>query len=144
MGRLSLFIRLLREKWWPEQPSLPYTSADLTGKIIIITGANTGLGFATARELYAMRPARLILAVRNLAQGEHAKTLLLQNTGNRAESAAVTSVEVWKLDMANFASVSAFATRCEAELVRLDIAVLNAGIAGGTRYSTTVDGWEAV
>nr|GAT59592.1 short-chain dehydrogenase/reductase family protein [Mycena chlorophos] len=117
---------------------IPETVEDLTGRIYIVTGANSGIGLATATHLASMNPERLILAVRDMRRGETAKAQILEETGYDG-----ARVEVWMLDMASFASVSAFAERVDSELKRLDGAVLNAGVHLPT-WRTTADGWETI
>ncbi|KIM23303.1 hypothetical protein M408DRAFT_332403 [Serendipita vermifera MAFF 305830] len=122
----------------------PETVVDLTGRTIIITGANAGLGFESAKKFYAMNPARLILAVRTVSKGEAAKKRLVEEGGKAAPHGTVrgeTSVEVWEVDMASFESVRSFAKKCEAELERVDVLVANAGVYG-MGWTVTKDGWE--
>ncbi|RAH69480.1 NAD(P)-binding protein [Aspergillus aculeatinus CBS 121060] len=102
--------------------SIPTVSTDLHGQVAIVTGANVGLGLACARQLLALQLSRLILAVRSQPKGETAAREL------RAAFPAA-HVEVWPLDMASYASIQAFVTRCRTELARVDIAILNAGLA---------------
>jgi retinol dehydrogenase-12 len=51
---------------------LPLVTEDLTGKIVMITGANIGLGFEAAKHFASMNPERLILACRSEAKGKQA------------------------------------------------------------------------
>lgn len=88
----------------------------------------------TAIHLARLSPARLILAVRDTEKGGLASKMIEEVTPFRG-------VEVWKLDLASFASVRAFAKRCDTELERLDIVVENAGVAT-ERFEKTDDGWE--
>ncbi|KAJ6519137.1 hypothetical protein C8R45DRAFT_1065919 [Mycena sanguinolenta] len=113
-----------------------HTHADLTGRTYLVTGSNTGLGLALAIHLARLRPAQLILAVRDLKKGDAAKEEIVAQTG--MDGAAI---EVWELDMARFASVAAFAKRANAELERLDGVVLNAGMLAW-EWGLTADGWE--
>jgi NAD(P)-dependent dehydrogenase (short-subunit alcohol dehydrogenase family) len=105
-----------------------WTTADLpsfAGRTAIITGANSGLGAVTAREL-ARNGARVILAVRNTAKGEAAAQ---QMTG---------AVEVRRLDLQDLSSVRQFADGVDG----IDILVNNAGIMAAP-YALTVDGFES-
>lgn len=103
-----------------------------------VTGSNTGLGLEAARHFAKLKCSRLILAVRSTDKGENAKRSILYSHGVDGQK---TTVEVWQLDMASFASVKAFAQRCERELSRLDIALLNAGLTPNG-FKSTQDGYE--
>jgi NAD(P)-dependent dehydrogenase (short-subunit alcohol dehydrogenase family) len=98
---------------------------DLTGRKVIVTGANSGLGEVTAREL-ARVGAKVILAVRNTAKGDTAATGM---TGD---------VEVRKLDLQDLASVREFADGVDG----VDVLVNNAGIMA-VPYAQTADGFES-
>ncbi|KAJ7735654.1 hypothetical protein DFH07DRAFT_1065014 [Mycena maculata] len=116
---------------------IPETKADLTGRTFLVTGSNTGLGLALAIHLARLDPARLILAVRDLKKGDAAKQEIIAQTGFAG------SIEVWELDMAEFASVKKFGERVNSTLKRLDGAVLNAGI-NSWKWEVTPDGWERI
>ncbi|KAJ6474691.1 hypothetical protein C8R47DRAFT_1022078 [Mycena vitilis] len=113
----------------------PVAKADLTGKTVIVLGANTGLGFEATKHFAKMNPGRLILACRNQAKGQAALTKLASITG-------YSKAELWIIDLADFESVKHFADRFERDGGRLDILVENAGIALD-KYEPTKDGWEA-
>ncbi|KAJ7058028.1 hypothetical protein C8F01DRAFT_1149228 [Mycena amicta] len=113
---------------------LSETVEDLTGRTYIVTGSNSGLGLASVIHLARMKPARIILAVRDPRKGEKAREKVVAETG-------YTCIEVWELDMASFASVNAFVDKANNELERLDGAILNAGI-NVPYWEETVDGWE--
>jgi NAD(P)-dependent dehydrogenase (short-subunit alcohol dehydrogenase family) len=99
---------------------------DLSGRTVVITGANSGLGLVTAR-LLAGAGARVVLAVRDVAKGEQA-------------AATVTgATEVRTLDLADLASVRTFAEGWDEPL---DVLVNNAGIMALPK-SRTKDGFEA-
>jgi NAD(P)-dependent dehydrogenase (short-subunit alcohol dehydrogenase family) len=98
---------------------------DQTGRTVVVTGANSGLGEATAREL-AKHGARVILACRNLAKGEQAAARM---TG---------AVEVRRLDLADLSSVREFADGIDT----LDVLVNNAGIMA-VPQRRTADGFES-
>ncbi|KAJ3548302.1 hypothetical protein NM208_g1076 [Fusarium decemcellulare] len=103
---------------------VPRPTASFEGKTVIITGSNTGIGFEAARHVIKLGAARLILAVRSTEKGEAAKRTLQESTG-----CDPAILEVWALDLANYASVKAFAARANAELPRIDALIENAGIA---------------
>jgi NAD(P)-dependent dehydrogenase (short-subunit alcohol dehydrogenase family) len=105
-----------------------WTAADLpsfSGRTVIVTGANSGLGEVTAREL-ARVGAKTILAVRNTTKGDEAAAGM---TGD---------VEVRKLDLQDLASVRAFADGVDG----VDVLINNAGIMA-VPYAQTVDGFES-
>ncbi|RUP47741.1 hypothetical protein BC936DRAFT_145385 [Jimgerdemannia flammicorona] len=93
---------------------------DLTGKIAIVTGANTGIGLETARMLAQMH-AHVILACRNEEKGALAAADIVETTGNKG-------VESWPLDLSSFASIHAFAERFGKEHEKLDLLINNAGL----------------
>jgi NAD(P)-dependent dehydrogenase (short-subunit alcohol dehydrogenase family) len=105
-----------------------WTAADLPrqdGRTVVVTGANSGIGLVAAREL-ARAGARVVLAVRDAAKGEHAAATI---PGER---------EVRSLDLADLASVRAFASAWEGDL---DVLVDNAGVMA-TPERRTRDGFE--
>ena len=103
------------------------------GKVAIVTGANTGIGFETARGLLE-KGATVILGCRDLEKGEKARAELVESTGSQAAT-------VMLLDLANLARLRNFVTKFEAQFPRLDLLVHNAGVWPRTRRKT-VDGFE--
>ncbi|MGY1435631.1 oxidoreductase [Streptomyces reniochalinae] len=106
---------------------------DQSGRTAVVTGANSGLGFVTAREL-ARRGARVVLACRDEERGRWARDRLvreLPEAGPRAE--------LRLLDLGDLASVSAFAKELPDE--RVDLLVNNAGVMA-LPYGRTADGFE--
>ncbi|KIL84993.1 hypothetical protein FAVG1_11864 [Fusarium avenaceum] len=101
-------------------PSPPST-IELFGQTALITGANTGLGFESARQLLALNLSHVILAVRSQSRGDIAANRL------QAEFPSAR-IDVFIVDMLSYESIMAFARRCET-LQRLDIAILNAGLS---------------
>ncbi|KAF1969319.1 NAD(P)-binding protein [Bimuria novae-zelandiae CBS 107.79] len=97
---------------------------DLSGKTIVITGANTGLGLECAKHLARLRASQIILACRDLTKDEAAKGSIVEETA----CANRTDIEVWELDLASFASVLAFGKRVRTQLKRLDAFIANAGV----------------
>jgi NAD(P)-dependent dehydrogenase (short-subunit alcohol dehydrogenase family) len=97
----------------------------MTDKTVIVTGSNSGMGFATAKTL-AERGARVVLAVRNVAKGKQAATAIRGVT------------EVRELDLASLDSVRAFASAWNGSI---DILINNAGITAPS-LGRTADGFE--
>ncbi len=93
---------------------------DLTGRVAIVTGANTGLGLETTRQL-AAHGARVVLACRSVSKGQAAIDVLEQE--NLGEN-----LELRLLDLADLESVETFAAWAAEALDRLDILVNNAGV----------------
>jgi NAD(P)-dependent dehydrogenase (short-subunit alcohol dehydrogenase family) len=108
--------------------------SDQTGRLAVVTGANSGLGRVTATEL-ARRGADVVLAVRNVAAGDDTA---------RAIAAAVPGAElqVRKVDLASLASVRAFAAGIADEHPKIDLLVNNAGLVILGPRQTTADGFE--
>ncbi|KAF2442447.1 NAD(P)-binding protein [Karstenula rhodostoma CBS 690.94] len=104
---------------------LPKPTASFEGKTVIVTGSNIGLGKEAARHITRNNASTVILAVRSLEKGEAAKEDIETSTGKRGV------IKVWQLDMSSYQSVLDFSARADKELQRLDVAVLNAGVAKG-------------
>ncbi len=107
---------------------------DLNGKVIAITGANSGIGFATAQGL-AQRGATIYVLTRNLERGEDARKRLILATRN-------PHIYFEQIDLSNLASVRDCADRLLAQANRLDGLINNAG-ADFRERTITVDGLEA-
>lgn len=112
---------------------MSWTTKDIptqSGKLAVITGASGGLGFETASALVA-KGATVIVAARNAEKGAAAVARL----GNRARFEA--------LDLADLASVTAFAERLARQGQAVDLLVNNAGLAAPPKRATTRDGFES-
>jgi NAD(P)-dependent dehydrogenase (short-subunit alcohol dehydrogenase family) len=106
---------------------------DLTGRIAIITGATSGIGFEAALAL-AGKGAETVLAVRDVARGEAcAKRNRTQHPGAK--------LQVMALDLASLSSVQKFAEAASA-LPAIDILLNNAGLGFQPTRSVTTDGFE--
>lgn len=105
---------------------------DLSGRVAVVTGANSGLGLECSRAL-AGAGARVVLAVRDLAKGEAARTAVV--------AAGRGSAEVVPLDLASLASVREAAVRILDTTERIDLLLNNAGVMA-TPARRTQDGFE--
>ena len=113
-----------------------WTSDDVPGqqgRLAVVTGANTGLGFETARVL-AGRGASVVLAVRDIEKGKRAAARI-------AGTAPGADVMVQQLDLTSLDSVRAAAEELRARHPRIDLLVNNAGVMF-TPKQTTGDGFE--
>jgi NAD(P)-dependent dehydrogenase (short-subunit alcohol dehydrogenase family) len=106
---------------------------DQDGKIVIVTGANSGLGFEASRAL-AQHGATVIMACRSLEKGEAA-------AGQIRSASPRGQCIVRRLDLSDLSSVQEFAESCLNEYKRLDILINNAGVMA-IPYRKTVDGFE--
>lgn len=112
----------------------------LNGQNIIITGSNSGIGLATARQLLLCRASTIILAVRDIQKGESARSTLLSDS--KVQSCNPTAnVSVMKLDLDDYGSVCGFAAAAKATLPSLHLLILNAGV-GNALYEQSVSGHE--
>ncbi|EXJ90907.1 hypothetical protein A1O1_04013 [Capronia coronata CBS 617.96] len=102
----------------------PMPAVDLTGRTILVTGANSGLGLDAAKLLVQLNCSTVILACRSLEKAEKAKEIVQAVPSANGQKPSVITMEV---DMASFSSVVAFAQQCDS-MPRLDAAVLNAGV----------------
>ncbi|KAJ5128781.1 hypothetical protein N7448_002494 [Penicillium atrosanguineum] len=113
--------QFIRNQFCSKPKYLP-SDTDLSNQVAIITGSNTGLGYECARQFLSHKVSELILAVRSAEKGEGAANKLRKKYPN-------ATIKVWHLDMSSYESVKEFVARVEKELHRLDIAILNAGVA---------------
>ncbi len=115
-----------KEKWTTENIS------DLTGKVIIVTGGNSGLGYESVK-VFAEKGAEVFMTSRSVEKGETAK----KSIGN-----VKGKIEVMQLDLMDFSSIQIFAESFKQKYNRLDVLLNNAGIMT-TPYFLTKDGLEA-
>lgn len=108
----------------------------LDGKTIIITGANTGIGYEAALEL-AKRNARIILACRDPKRGQDAVDRIKAESKN-------DNVELELLNLASLKSIKEFSERILKKIDKLDILINNAGLAGIESRTLTEDGFETI
>jgi NAD(P)-dependent dehydrogenase (short-subunit alcohol dehydrogenase family) len=106
---------------------------DQSGRTAVVTGANSGLGLVTAREL-ARAGATVVMACRNLDKG-HAAVDAIRSAVPQAQ------LQLDELDLASLASVRSFADRFTATRDGLDLLINNAGVMAPPRR-LTADGFE--
>jgi NAD(P)-dependent dehydrogenase (short-subunit alcohol dehydrogenase family) len=113
-----------------------WTAADVPnqdGRLAIVTGANTGIGFETATIL-AHRGAHVVLAVRNLDKGRHAAAQIIAGRPD-------AEVTVQQLDLGSLESVHAAAESLRTAHDKIDLLINNGGVMF-TREDITADGFE--
>jgi NAD(P)-dependent dehydrogenase (short-subunit alcohol dehydrogenase family) len=106
---------------------------DLSGKTIVVTGGNSGIGYEAALE-FARKRAEVILACRDLGKARTA-------TAQIAASASGAKVDVMELDLSNLASVRGFSDAFHLQHQHLHVLVNNAGVMA-IPYRQTADGFE--
>jgi NAD(P)-dependent dehydrogenase (short-subunit alcohol dehydrogenase family) len=111
-----------------------YEVPDQTGRLAVITGANSGTGKEAAKRLSAAG-AHVIMAVRNPAKGEQAKAEILAAYPN-------AQLDVRRVDLADLASVTEFASSLAADGVRIDLLLNNAGVMMPPTRMITAEGFE--
>jgi NAD(P)-dependent dehydrogenase (short-subunit alcohol dehydrogenase family) len=116
-----------KEKWSVDR--VP----DQSGKTVIITGANSGIGFEAAKAL-AAKGALVIMACRDTQKGENAADSIRQ-----AYPAAKTQVKA--LDLANLETIANFVEVINRSLTALNVLINNAGVMA-IPYQATADGFE--
>ena len=125
---------MLEHKGTPFDPAAEIPP--LAGKVILVTGANTGLGKQTALELVRHAPAHIWMGSRDATKGAAAVADVKAQA-----SAAGVQVSLLELDLASFASIKSAAERFRAEEGRLDVLYLNAGVFGIPK-GVTKEGYE--
>ncbi len=117
----------MNKKWTKNQ--IP----DLTGKVIIVTGGNSGLGYEACK-LYTQHKAQVIMASRNLDRCHVAKSKILKRNPN-------AKIDIIQLDLANLRSIEQFVYNFKKKYTKLDILLNNAGVIL-TPEMKTADGFE--
>ena len=107
--------------------------SDMKEKICIVTGANSGIGKATALGLARMG-SRVVMVCRNAERGENAKAEIIEKSGNK-------SIDLLICDVSSMSSVRKFAAEYSEKYLKLDVLINNAGAVFNTR-SITEEGFE--
>jgi len=106
---------------------------DLSGKIIIVTGGNSGLGFEAVKA-FSSKNAHVIIACRNVEKGESAKKQIIEQN-------STAQISVKELDLTDLISIQSFAAQFKKQHNQLNILLNNAGIMM-VPYGLTKDGYE--
>ncbi|XP_028404299.1 retinol dehydrogenase 12-like [Dendronephthya gigantea] len=110
------------------------STARMSGRVVLITGANSGIGKATAVDL-TRRGARVIMACRDLKRGEAALNSIVEETGS-------SNVILKHLNLASMKSIRAFAKEINTNEPELHVLINNAGVIGLPKREETEDGLE--
>ncbi|MDP7724222.1 SDR family oxidoreductase [Mycobacterium sp. TY814] len=110
------------------------TVPDLSGKLAVVTGSNSGLGFGLAKRL-AAAGADVVMAIRNQAKGEAA----IEEIRKTVPDASLT---IKSLDLSSLASVAALGAQLNTDGRPIDILINNAGVMTPPERDTTADGFE--
>ena len=116
----------MKQKW--SSDDIP----DLSGKTIIVTGGNSGLGFEAVKS-FSAKGAETILACRNEQDGEYAKKKTLEERPS-------AKINVMILDLADLKSIHSFVGKIEEKYPKINVLLNNAGIV--CPYKKTKDGFE--
>src|ERR1700735_4806352 len=108
-----------------------YAVPDQVGKLIVVTGANSGTGKEATRRL----GARVVMPVRTVARGEQPRDEILARQPG-------AQLEVRRIDLADLGTVKEFADGLIAEGTPVDVLINNAGVMAPPTRMTTADGFE--
>ncbi|RYP73768.1 hypothetical protein DL770_007716 [Monosporascus sp. CRB-9-2] len=106
----------------------------LRDQVAIVTGSNVGLGLAASRQLLELGLSHPVIAVRSPAKRDETAGLLRKEFPE-------STISVWTIDPESYASVRAFAEQC-ATLPRIDVVILNAGLAKPSYATVPETGYE--
>eukprot|EP00927_Polykrikos_kofoidii_P073089 TRINITY_DN69165_c0_g1_i1.p1 TRINITY_DN69165_c0_g1~~TRINITY_DN69165_c0_g1_i1.p1 ORF type:complete len:384 (+),score=48.35 TRINITY_DN69165_c0_g1_i1:46-1197(+) len=132
-GCTSLFVGGWAASWLRRRRATLLPS--MVGKVVVVTGANGGIGFGTVQDLLRLG-CRIVMCCRSLDRGNAARARLPPDA----------NVEVMQLDLGSLQSINAFAEKIRTKFSRLDVLILNAGTAssflGIGGFKKTSDGFE--
>ncbi|TFK69951.1 NAD(P)-binding protein [Pluteus cervinus] len=123
-------------KWLKDQREvIKLETTDLSGRVVLVIGANVGLGLEASRHFASMNPERLIMACRNTTKGEAAIKDVQSTTG-------YAQIDLLHIDLTDSASISKFIEELSSKgVTRIDTTLINAGMMT-PKFELTVDGWE--
>ncbi|TRY76249.1 hypothetical protein TCAL_07994 [Tigriopus californicus] len=124
-------------KWFLQGPIFR-SSKKLEGQTVVVTGANTGIGLETAKDLYG-RGARVICLCRNVTKGQKAIDSIKQDSSSNPQTGEIL---LRVMDLSSMDSIRAAAEKLLQEESRLDILILNAGVMMSPRTPKTADGFD--
>ena len=110
-------------------------NVDLTGKTIIITGSNTGLGKEAALKLASLGKPEVFLLCRNQKKAEAAIQEIISKSGN-------SNIKFVECDLADLASVQSAADKLKSLVTKIDVLQLNSGVMAIPQREVTKDGFE--
>jgi len=116
---------------------------DLTGKICVVTGANTGIGKETARVL-AKHNATVIMACRSVDRGNEAKKEIVANLKESKSDFNENLIKVMELDLSSLQSTKQFASNYTKEYNQLHYLINNAGVMGFQQWEGSKDNYEMI
>ncbi|KAF2830134.1 hypothetical protein CC86DRAFT_345106 [Ophiobolus disseminans] len=124
-------LQVFKNKWITPPKTV---NEDYSGRVILITGATSGIGQEAAYKFAALGAKKVIITARDSKKGQSTRATLEARLGRTDQ------LEVWELDMMSYKSINMFAERV-GQLDHLDVAVLNAGTWRNT-FNQTSYGWE--
>lgn len=131
------FVTLFKEKWiHPPRER----KESFRGQVVLVTGANSGIGLEAAKKMAALQADKLIVTTRDMAKGQ-ATVDTISKWLQTNSLPQVTKISYLLLDMTSSKDVREFVRRLQAVTDRLDSAVLNAGISM-PQHELTSDGFE--
>ena len=127
--------------FWPPKPTfLPADYPDLAGKVVIVTGGNTGVGYQTAKLMAGVCNAKVYILSRN----EEKTKLAIENIQKEIQHEYNKEVKLRfvKLDLSDLSSIKQSANNFLKEEDRLDIIIHNAGVMTPPMGSKTAQGYD--
>ncbi|KAM0332028.1 hypothetical protein ACHAQA_002294 [Verticillium albo-atrum] len=127
----------LGKMWWSARNPPAQVTTSFEGRTVLVTGANTGLGFQAAVKYATLGASCLILTVRSAVKAEETKARVLKESG-RVDGDFIIALPV---DLSTLVSVRDFVAVLSARVPHIDVALLNAGIAPPS-FTRSPDGHE--